>query len=229
VIISVGAFAGLLDIVSQAVTPEILPDERPAFEATTAFEPLRNRSFVQYAVAIGLATFSMNLIGPFQSPYIVNPSTIGAPTTWLGIMSMLSQLLWVICAPFWGAVMDRWGRKPVVIAGTCLVLGWLGYLVVTPGNYFIVLPLVAVVSGFLSPAFWEGSYQMMLSLSSERNRVSYVAGTWRSSPSCRRPVPSRVGFSRTRWSRSASGGPLAFETSTWYSSSRFCSASAARS
>jgi len=175
VIISVGAFAGLLDIVSQAVTPEILPDERPAFEATTAFEPLRNRSFVQYAVAIGLATFSMNLIGPFQSPYIVNPSTIGAPTTWLGIMSMLSQLLWVICAPFWGAVMDRWGRKPVVIAGTCLVLGWLGYLVVTPGNYFIVLPLVAVVSGFLSPAFWEGSYQMMLSLSSERNRVSYVA------------------------------------------------------
>lgn len=175
VICSVGAVAGLLDIVSQIVTPEPLPDSKPIFDASTMFEPLHNRSFVGFAAAIGFAIFSMNLVGPFQSPWIVNPDRIGAPNTWLGIMQMLSQFLWVLCAPFWGTIMDRWGRKPVVIAGTLLVIGWTGYLVLTPGNYFIILPLIAVVSGILSPAFWEGSNQMMLSLAPEKNRVAYVA------------------------------------------------------
>jgi HEAT repeat protein len=71
--------------------------------------------------------------------------------------------------------MDRWGRKPVVISGSLLVLGWVGYLFLTPSNYFIVLPLIAVFTGVLAPAFWEGSNQMMLSLAPEKNRVSYVA------------------------------------------------------
>lgn len=175
VIISVGAFAGLLDILSQWVTPEPLPDTKPQFDVSTVFEPLKNKSFIQYAVAIGLATFSMNLVSPFQSPYIVDPKHIGAPNTWLGIMAMLTQFLWVLCAPFWGTIMDRWGRKPVVIAGSLLALGWTGYLFLTPSNYFIILPLIAVMTGVLAPAFWEGSNQMMLSLAPEKNRVSYVA------------------------------------------------------
>lgn len=175
VIISVGAIAGLLDILSQLATPEPLPDNKPTFYISDVFEPLQNKDFIKYAVAIGFAIFSMNLIGPFQSPYVVKPDRIGAPNTWLGIMSMLTQFLWVLCAPFWGAVMDRWGRKPVVIFGSLLVLGWVGYLFLTPRNYFIVLPIIAVVTGLLAPAFWEGSNQMMLSLAPEKNRVSYVA------------------------------------------------------
>ena len=175
VISSVGAVAGILDVISQIVTPEPLPDKKPVFEVSAVFEPLKNHDFVKYAVAIGLATFSMNLISPFQSPYVVSPEHIGAPNTWLGIMSMLTQFLWVLVAPFWGTVMDRWGRKPVVIAGTLLVVSWFGYLFLTSGNYFIVLPIIAVVAGLLSPAFWEGSNQMMLSLAPEKNRVSYVA------------------------------------------------------
>ncbi|HPO01757.1 MAG TPA: MFS transporter [Treponemataceae bacterium] len=175
VLISVGALAGLLDIVSQIVTPEPLPEKKPDFDVSTVFEPLKNKDFIRYAAAIGLAVFSMNMIGPFQAPWVVNPDHIGAPNTWLGIMSMLTQFLWVICAPFWGTVMDRWGRKSVVILGTLLVVGWIGYLFLTPGNYFIALPLIAIFSGVLAPAFWEGSNQMMLSLAPEKNRVSYVA------------------------------------------------------
>ncbi len=175
VIISVGAFAGLVDILSQLVTPEPLPESKPILDVSTVFEPLQNKEFIRYAIAIGMAIFSMNLVGPFQSPYIVNPAHIGAPNTWLGIMAMLTQFLWVLCAPFWGTIMDRWGRKPVVITGSLLVIGWTGYLFLTASNYFIILPLIAVVIGVLAPAFWEGSNQMMLSLAPEKNRVSYVA------------------------------------------------------
>lgn len=175
VIMSVGAACGLVDILSQLPTPEPLPDVKPDFDAHTVVEPLKNKEFVRYAVAIGLATFSMNLVTPFQAPYVVDPARIGAPNTWLGIMQMLYQLLWIMCAPFWGTVMDRWGRKPVVISGTLLSLGWVGYLALTGTNYFIVLPIIAVFTGVLAPAFWEGSNQMMLSLAPEKNRVSYVA------------------------------------------------------
>ncbi len=175
VLISVGAASGLFDILIQLVTPEYPPENAPEFDPKVLFEPLQNRNFVSYSVAIGLAIFSMNLIGPFQSPYIVSRDHIGAPNTWLGIMSMLTQFIWVLVAPFWGTVMDRWGKKPVVIAGTLLVLPWAGFLVLTPANYFIVLPLIAIGLGLLAPAFWEGSNQMMLSLVPEKNRVSYVA------------------------------------------------------
>jgi len=175
VIAAIGAIAGALDPLLQIPTPELLPDQKPEFDPKVVLEPLGKPDFIKYAVAIGLATFSMNLISPFQSPYVVDPKRIGAPNTWLGIMQMLTQFLWVLVAPFWGTVMDRWGRKPVVIAGTLLVVAWVGYLVLTPGNYFIVLPIIAVVAGLLSPAFWEGTNQMMLSLAPEKNRVSYVA------------------------------------------------------
>jgi HEAT repeat protein len=175
VLISVGAVAGLLDILSQLVTPEPLPDKKPDFDASTVFEPLRKPEFIRFAIAIGFAQFSMNLIGPFQAPYVVSPEHIAAPNTWLGILQMIYQLLWILCAPFWGTVMDRWGRKPVVILGTLLALGWTGYLVLTPSNYFIIIPIIAVITGVLAPAFWEGSNQMMLSLAPEKNRVSYVA------------------------------------------------------
>lgn len=174
-IIAFGAISGLLDIIVQLNTPEPLPDKKPDFDMSTIFEPLKNKEFIRYAVAIGLAIFSMNLIGPFQSPYIVNPKLIGAPNTWLGIMAMITQFLWVLCAPFWGTIMDRWGRKPVVISGSLLVFAWIGYLFMTSSNYFIILPIVAVALGVLAPAFWEGSAQMMLSLAPEKNRVSYVA------------------------------------------------------
>lgn len=175
ILISIGAAAGLFDILIQLLNPEPPKEDLPAFDPDMIVEPLKNRNFVFYSVAVGLAIFSMNLIGPFQSPYIVNPQRIGAPNTWLGIMSMLTQFIWVLVAPFWGAIMDRWGRRPVVIAGTLLVLPWLGFLFLTPGNYFIVLPLIAIGLGLLAPAFWEGSNQMMLSLVPEKNRVSYVA------------------------------------------------------
>ncbi len=174
-IIAVGAAAGLFDILIQISTPEYPPETGQEFDPKIILEPLKNRNFVFYSVAVGLAIFSMNLIGPFQSPYIVNPNRIGAPNTWLGVMSMLTQFIWVLVAPFWGTIMDRWGKKPVVVAGTLLVLPWAGFLALTPTNYAIVLPLIAIGLGFLAPAFWEGSNQMMLSMVPEKNRVAYVA------------------------------------------------------
>ncbi|MFH2116005.1 MAG: MFS transporter, partial [Spirochaetota bacterium] len=87
----------------------------------------------------------------------------------------ISQLTWVFTAPFWGTVMDKWGRKPVVVVGCMFVLNWIGYLFITPHTFIYLLPLMAIAGGLVAPAFWEGVNQMMLSLAPNRNRIAYVA------------------------------------------------------
>ena len=121
---------------------------------------------------------SMNIAAPYLAPYTTNSDQIGAPNIWLGIMVVISQGIWVMVVPFWGIIMDRMGKKPVVILGGLSAFAWIGYLFLTPDNYPVMLPLIAVIAGLLAPGFWEGISQMMLSLTKEENRTTYIAWFW---------------------------------------------------
>ncbi len=174
-IFSIGALSGIIDIILNLFIPEPEPAETELFNLPDALEPLKNKNFIQFSLAAGLAIFSINLISPFQSPFIVDPYGVAAPNTWLGIMYVISQLTWVVTAPFWGTIMDKWGRKPVVVLGCFFVLSWTGYLFLTHRTFVYLLPLISIAGGLLSPAFWEGVNQMMLSLAPSKNRIAYVA------------------------------------------------------
>ena len=174
-IFSIGAVTGIVDIVLNLFIPEPIPAEQPPFRPGDALEPLKDANFVYFSFASGAVLFSINLATPFQSPFVVDPGRVGAPNTWLGIMYVISQLAWVLTAPFWGTVMDKWGRKPVVTLGSFFALSWIGYFFLTPKTYVYLLPLISIGVGLLSPAFYEGVNQMMLSLTPERNRIAFVA------------------------------------------------------
>jgi len=186
IVIGLGAFSGIIDILLYIRIPEpvkLLMTSKADIAGSTSgmiafkdfLEPLGNGNFVRYSVSIGAAIFAMNLIGPFQAPWITAKDGIGAPLTWLGIMTVISQLAWVVVAPFWGVVMDRFGRKYVVLIGLLTTAGWILYLFVKPGNYVYLLPLIALIGGIFGPAFHEGAGQLMLSLAPEKNRVAYIA------------------------------------------------------
>jgi len=175
VIFLIGAVSGVADLLLNIFIPEPEPLEVHVFAPRDALEPLKNPNFIRFSIAVGVAIFSINLIAPFQAPFVVDPTRIGAPITWLGIMFVISQLTWVFTAPFWGAVMDKWGRKPVVVMGCLFTLSWVGYLFLTRRSYVYLLPLISIGTGLLAPAFWEGINQMMLSLSPTRNRIAFVA------------------------------------------------------
>lgn len=140
--------------------------------------PLADRNFLRFAVITGLVLFSINVSAPFFAPYVTNPQTIGAPNTWLGIMFVISQTTWIAVSSGWGTIMDRFGRKPVVMIGLLFTVSWIGYLVVSPVNYVVVLPIIAMVGGVLAPAFWDGINQLMLSLTKEDQRLTYIAWYW---------------------------------------------------
>ncbi len=176
VIFGVGAVGGLVDILIHIKIPEPIPQrEEGRMKLGEFLAPLRDRNFLRYSLGIGLAVFAVFVGSPFQAPRVTDPSLIGAPNVWLGIMTVITILAWVAMAPLWGFVMDRYGRKPAVILGCLLVSGWVAYFFVDHHNYSYLLPIVALVAGFFGPAFWEGSGQLMLTLAPPARRVAYIA------------------------------------------------------
>jgi HEAT repeat protein len=165
---------GILDILLHFLIPDA---KRPPIRRSRAefFAPVRNRNFVIFSAAVGLALFSINVFAPFAGPFITGEDAVGAPITWLGIMFVISQLTWIGVAGPWGLVMDRFGRKPVVVLGMGFTLSWLGYFILNHGNYTFVLPVIALVGGLFAPGFWEGVNQLMLTLTPEDNRIGYVS------------------------------------------------------
>ncbi len=151
------------------------PDRPARMSLAVFFEPLRSPQFVRFSLAVGLAMLSINVLAPFIPPYITDPATVGAPYTWLGIMTVISQLAWVGSVRTWGVLMDRFGRKPVVALCSLFPIAWFAYLAVGPRTYVVLLPLISLAGGVLAPGFYEGVNQLMLSLTPNENRTTYVA------------------------------------------------------
>jgi MFS family permease len=176
ILFAIGAAGGVAEAALYAFIPEPLPREpKPAFQWSDMLEPLKNWNFMRFSLSIALWGFSTNILGPFVAPYITSPQGANAPNIWLGIMMVLTQLCYVATSTSWGVLMDRIGRKPVVLLGSLFPLSWAVYFFLTPGNYTIILPITALIQGLLSPGINDGSGQLMLTLTPERNRTGYVA------------------------------------------------------
>ena len=179
IIYFIAGLLGVADILLHIAVPEPShAHEKAPFKVALLLEPVKNRSFIVFGILTGFSVLSINVAAPFLAPYIINPDTVGAPNTWLGIMYLISQLSWLITAPFWGMLMDKMGKKPVVVLGLLHPLAYPLYLLLTPHNYTFLLPVIAIWVGLFTPAFWEGLNQMMLILVPDKNRTAYVAWYW---------------------------------------------------
>ncbi|MBN2618786.1 MAG: MFS transporter [Spirochaetales bacterium] len=175
IIFSIASIGGLLDIVLFIWVPEPKQKEKEQLSLDNFFEPLKEKNFIIFSVGIGITVFAINVFAPFTAPYITAKSAIGAPNTWLGIMFVISQLTWILVSPSWGIIMDKFGRKPVLMIGCVSTFSNLFYMILTPNNYTFILPLIAISGGLLAPALWDGINQMMLSLTPTKNRTAYIA------------------------------------------------------
>jgi len=170
---------GVADVVMHLAVPEPMhAHERQPFRMEHLMEPVKEKVFLSFGIVTGLAVLSIYIAAPFLAPYITSPFKVGAPNVWLGIMFLISQITWMVIAPFWGLMMDRMGRKPIVLLGLLHPLCYPLYLLLTPQNYSYLLPLISVWTGLFAPAFWEGITQMMLALVPDKNRTAYVAWYW---------------------------------------------------
>jgi MFS family permease len=172
----IGGLGGVADVVFHTLIPEPRHKGRqPKVSARDFFAPLRSANFRRLAIGMGLWSFSAGIAGPFFAPYITSRQHIGAPNTWLGIMFVINQLCVISTVSSWGKMMDRFGRKPVLLFCSFSPLVWIGYCFLTPENFYFVLPVLAVLGGIVGAGFGDGSMQLMLSITPEKNRTAFVA------------------------------------------------------
>jgi hypothetical protein len=173
---AVGALGGVLESVLYIFVPEpAAPGPPSTFRWADMVEPIRNPNFLRFSLSIAVWLFSVNTLGPFVAPFITSPRGVGAPNTWLGIMMVITQASYVLTSQAWGMLMDRFGRKPVVLLGSLYPLSWLLYFFISPGNFVWILPVTALAQGVLSFPILDGAGQLMLTLTPQRNRTAYVA------------------------------------------------------
>ena len=169
---------GSLDILLHLSIPEPEHDPPKAFSLNRFLEPLRNPPFLRFCLVMGLSLTAYNVTNPFIAAYLTNPARIGAPNLWVGIMGTVSQGIWILVIPYWGIIMDRLGKKPVVVIGSLGTLGWLFMIPMNPGNFPGLVLATAGVNGLLFSGYFEGLSQMMLSLVPRKNRTPYIAWYW---------------------------------------------------
>ncbi len=133
-VFALGAVLGCMDILVYRHVREIVPPAPdPAAPAPVGLlAPLKDRAFrrfVGYGITI---SFAMGVPGWFFWVYT---------TESLGFSKLAANILYLVISPIlgmlglraWGRLLDRWGRRPVLILGTCMtVFSVMPYFFSTP-------------------------------------------------------------------------------------------------
>jgi len=141
IIFAVGGILGTIDILLFHRIREVLPttpaheDQRSRERAPLRlrellWEPLRDRVFRRYVLYAAIMTFAMTVGGSY---YWLNAmENLGFSKLGTNIAFMvIGPLAWLPAARWWGKLIDRWGRRPV------LMLATLGTVFSTSGWFFV--------------------------------------------------------------------------------------------
>lgn len=180
VLLAVAAVGGLVDILFFVG----IPDEgahrhnREYGIKELLILPLRNRSFRFYLAFTATLTFSTAFMGQFAWLYMFD--VVKATNTQANMLLIAFPIVIALFSlPFWGRMVDRLGRKPVVIiTGICVIPGALAWVFVREGHWFPGYFLIMLVS-FAWPGLELGGVNILLGLMDRRKGMArnsaYVA------------------------------------------------------
>ncbi|MFC5449322.1 MFS transporter [Paenibacillus aestuarii] len=121
-------------------------------------EPVWKRNLYILWVGLFFNHLAYTLSVPFFPIFLEHDLGVKAGVeAWAGVSISLSFLISGLCAPFWGSIADRYGKKPMLIrSGIGLGLAHLAnYLVHDPYSFILVRVFQGLMAGFspLSVAF----------------------------------------------------------------------------
>ena len=137
--------------------------------------PLRDANYRRFIVFATVFQFSLNLSGSFFTPFMLEHLHMSMLAITLLTQTVMS-LFTILFVSRVGRLMDRFGMKTVMsVAATGIAFLPLFWHWSTPGNYFVIIFLVQMLSGILWPALELGLMNLSIWLAPEENRPSYLA------------------------------------------------------
>ena len=111
--------------------------------ATFRNRELRLLAFVHAIIALG------NIAGPFGPAYCLRD--VGLSFFGLGLLNAVSTAAVLIASPFWGRLADRFGCRPVLVLGLCILAPtscvWLFVPPHSPHMAYLLLPWTNFIGG----------------------------------------------------------------------------------
>lgn len=114
------------------------------------------KTFYACLIAQFLAMMGFSFVLPFLPYYLVKDlgvtDELAVTANWTGVLMASVGLAMALCAPVWGALSDRYGRKPMVLRsmfGGALVIGLMG-LAQNPWQLLVLRILQGALTGTIS-------------------------------------------------------------------------------
>jgi MFS family permease len=178
----VAALLGVIDLLLHVPVPSPPHQTKPDLTLSRLIrEPLADRSFRRFLGFTATLTFAVGFMGQFANLYVLEVLMADVERKYLVMNVMMVEiplLVSIVSIGIWGRLMDRLGRRPVmVIAGLLMVNGGASWIFVTPENWYIGYAVVLVAT-FAWPAIELGNFNILVSLSGSRQRggsSAYVA------------------------------------------------------
>ncbi len=180
VMLAVAAVLGIVDILYFVGIPdhEVQRHDRAYGLRELFLQPLKNRSFRFCLAFTACLTFSTGFMGQFAWLYVFD--VVKASNMQANLLLIAFPLvIGLMSLPFWGRMVDRLGRKPVlIIAGISVIPGALAWVFVAEGHWFPGY-FGIMLAGFAWPGVELGYVNILLGLM-ERGRgkirnTAYVA------------------------------------------------------
>ena len=120
---------------------------------------------------VALMNFAVQFASPFFTPYMLNG--LGMDIGTLGILTAISIITKVIFFPYWGAAIDRFSNRTVLIA-TAFMAPIVPLLWLFSGNFWM-LAIFQVFSGFIWAGYDLVVFNSALSLVGRELRPSFIS------------------------------------------------------
>ncbi|MEI6807865.1 MAG: MFS transporter, partial [bacterium] len=176
------AVAGLMGMCDFLFFLPVRPPSKPQPDTRVAvkdmlFQPLADRNFRYFLGFTATMTFGTVFLGQFLWLYVFD--VLKATNTRANSLLVLIPLIvTMISVSIWGRLMDRFGRKPVlIICGLMVVLGSIAWIFVTPT---LMWPgyIMVVVATFAWPGIELANFNILLgmceSLRGRKYRMGYI-------------------------------------------------------
>jgi multidrug resistance protein len=116
-------------------------------------------------VSMFIFTLGFGIIAPIMS-YVIKD--MGATAFDLGLLLATSSAMQFVFAPVWGRLSDRFGRKPVLLAGLC---GFgISFVIVGLSTELWMLYVSQVISGVLSAGIWPAALAYVADIAPQKER-----------------------------------------------------------